>query len=79
MVVQCGRNRLLTELYRGLTETVTASVAATSVDHLTERVAIGHRGLLAAIADRDPARAAAEACGFLDQLLLREESGSPRP
>ncbi|TVT22179.1 FadR family transcriptional regulator [Amycolatopsis acidiphila] len=79
MVVHCGHNRLLTELYRGLTETVTASVAATSYDHLTERVAIGHRGLLTAIADRDPARAAAEAGGFLDQLLLREESGSPRP
>lgn len=79
MVVHSGHNRLLTELYRGLTEAVTASVAATSHDHLAERVEIGHRGLLNAIADRDPARAAAEAGGFLDQLLLREESESPRP
>ena len=79
MVVRCGRNRLLTELYQGLTEAITASVAATSHDHLTERVPIGHSGLLDAIADRDPARAAAEAGGFLDQLLLREESGSPHP
>jgi DNA-binding FadR family transcriptional regulator len=30
---------------------------------------IEHRGLLQAIADRDPARAAAEAAGFLDELL----------
>ncbi|GHF62709.1 DNA-binding FadR family transcriptional regulator [Amycolatopsis bartoniae] len=79
MVVRCGRNRLLTELYQGLTEVVTASVAATSHDRLTERVPIGHSGLVDAIADRDPARAAAEAGGFLDQLLLREESGSPHP
>ncbi|TVT33584.1 FadR family transcriptional regulator [Amycolatopsis rhizosphaerae] len=78
-VVQCGHNTLLTELYRGLTEVVTASVATTSHDHLDERIEIGHHGLLAAIADRDPERAAAEAGGFLDQLLLREESGSPRP
>jgi DNA-binding FadR family transcriptional regulator len=78
-VVHSGHNTLLTELYRGLTEAVTASVAATSHDHLTERVEIGHRGLLNAIADRDPVRAAAEAGGFLDQLLLREESESPRP
>jgi DNA-binding FadR family transcriptional regulator len=77
-VVHCGHNNLLTELYRGLTEAVTASVAATSYDHLDERVEIGHRGLLEAIADRDPVRAAAEAGGFLDQLLLREESESPR-
>ncbi|GAA4662132.1 MULTISPECIES: FadR/GntR family transcriptional regulator [Amycolatopsis] len=78
-VVRCGRNELLTELYRGLTEAITASVAATSEDHLTEHVPIGHHGLLEAIADRDPARAVAEAGGFLDQLLLREGSGSPNP
>ncbi|TNC24292.1 FadR/GntR family transcriptional regulator [Amycolatopsis alkalitolerans] len=76
-VVRCGHNRLLTELYRGLTEAVSASVAATSRDPLHDRAEIGHSGLLAAIADRDPARAAAEAGGFLDQLL-REGSGSPR-
>jgi DNA-binding FadR family transcriptional regulator len=77
MVVHCGHNTLLTELYRGLTEVVTASVAATSRGHLSEPAEIGHRGLLEAIADRDPERAAAEAGGFLDQLLLREESESP--
>ncbi len=74
-VVRAGHNRLLTELYRGLTEVITASVAATSTitpgaKHVPE---IGHEGLAAAIADRDPDRAAAEACGFLDELLERIE------
>jgi DNA-binding FadR family transcriptional regulator len=74
-VVRAGHNRLLTELYRGLTEVVTASVAATAgitpgADHLPE---IGHEGLAQAIADRDADRAAAEACGFLDELLERIE------
>ncbi len=74
-VVQAGHNMLLTELYRGLTEVITASVAATSsitpgATHVPE---IGHEGLADAIADRDPERAAAEACGFLDELLARIE------
>jgi DNA-binding FadR family transcriptional regulator len=72
-VVRAGHNTLLTELYRGLTEVITASVAATSsitpgTDHVPE---IGHEGLAEAIAERDPDRAAAEACGFLDELLER--------
>jgi DNA-binding FadR family transcriptional regulator len=74
-VVRAGHNRLLTELYRGLTEVITASVAATAgitpgANHVPE---IGHEGLAEAIADRDPERAAAEACGFLDELLERIE------
>ncbi|WP_290059036.1 FadR/GntR family transcriptional regulator [Amycolatopsis solani] len=74
-VVRAGHNRLLTELYRGLTEVITASVAATSsiapgAEHVPE---IGHEGLARAIADRDAERAAAEACGFLDELLQRIE------
>jgi DNA-binding FadR family transcriptional regulator len=68
-IVHSGHNALLTELYRGITEAVTASVAATSQDHVVEQVETGHRDLLAAIADRDPDRAAAEASGLLDQLL----------
>lgn len=76
-VVQAGHNKLLTELYRGLTEVITASVAATSsitpgATHVPE---IGHEGLADAIADRDPERATAEACGFLDELLSRIERG----
>ena len=77
VIVHSGHNALLSELYRGIVEAVSASVAATSHDHLAERVHIGHDGLLDAIADRDPDRAAAEAGGFLDQLIVREESRSP--
>ncbi len=74
-VVAAGHNRLLTELYRGLTEVIAASIATTSsiapgADHVPE---IGHEGLADAIADRDPDRATAEACGFLDELLERIE------
>lgn len=74
-VVRAGHNGLLTELYLGLTEVITASVAATStitpgVEHAPE---IGHEDLADAIAGRDPERAVAEACGFLDELLARVE------
>ncbi|AXB44225.1 FadR/GntR family transcriptional regulator [Amycolatopsis albispora] len=63
-VVQCGHNNLLTELYRGLSEVVTASVEATK--HADN---VSHTGLLEAIAAGDPERAVAEASGFLDDLL----------
>ncbi|MBN6033334.1 FadR/GntR family transcriptional regulator [Amycolatopsis sp. 195334CR] len=63
-VVQCGHNNLLTELYRGLSEVVTASVEATK--HADN---VSHTGLLEAIAAGDPDRAVAEASGFLDELL----------
>jgi DNA-binding FadR family transcriptional regulator len=74
-VVRSGHNGLLTELYRGLTEVVTASVAATSglVPGAGHVPGIGHEGLADAIADRDADRAAAEVCGFLDELLDRIE------
>lgn len=68
-VVHSGHNELLAELYRGITEAVTASVAATSRDHLVEQVETGHQDLFTAIADRDPHRAATEAGRLLDQLL----------
>jgi DNA-binding FadR family transcriptional regulator len=70
-VIHCGHNTLLAELYRGLTEVVTASVAATVRIELGESGEIEHRGLLAAIADKDPARAVTEAGGFLNELLAR--------
>ena len=70
-VVHCGHNTLLTELYRGLTEVVTASVAATSHNDPRQPKEIQHRGLLDAIAAQDPARAVTEACSFLNELLAR--------
>jgi DNA-binding FadR family transcriptional regulator len=69
-VVACGHNALLTELYRGLTEVITASVAATTHQELGPAEHIEHRGILNAIADRDPVRAASEAAAFLDKLLV---------
>lgn len=68
-VVECGHNTLLTELYRGLTEVITASVATTTQQELGPAEHIQHRGIMNAIADRDPARAATEAAEFLDELL----------
>jgi DNA-binding FadR family transcriptional regulator len=68
-VVACAHNALLTELYRGLTEVITASVAATTHEELGPAERIQHRGIVDAIAARDPARAAAEATTFLDDLL----------
>ena len=68
-VVACAHNTLLTELYRGLTEAITASVAATTHKELGPAEHIEHRGIIEAIADQDPARAATEAAQFLDELL----------
>ncbi len=67
-VVRSAHNTVLTELYRGLTEVVLASVATTT--HDTEAAAhIRHRGLVEAIDAGDVDRAAREAGGFLDELL----------
>lgn len=66
-VVQASGNTVLTELYRGLTEVVAASVAATSVAH--EPREIRHGGLIDAIAARDVEEAGREAGGFLDELI----------
>ncbi|WP_084628488.1 FadR/GntR family transcriptional regulator [Amycolatopsis nigrescens] len=68
-VIRCGHNGLLTELYRGLTEVVTASVAATTREGGVGGADIEHHDLVEAIADRDQDRAVAEAGGFLNELL----------
>jgi DNA-binding FadR family transcriptional regulator len=69
-VVHSSHNVVLTELYRGLTEVVLASVVAVSDEQPVVGL-IRHRGLVEAIADRDAARAGREAGGFLDELLDR--------
>lgn len=68
-VINSSRNSLLAELYQGLTEVVRGSVASTSPDPTGPGHDIEHRSLVDAIADGDPERAAAEARGFLDELL----------
>lgn len=67
-IVRSSHNAVLTELYRGLTEVVLASVA-TSTSDLAQSPR--HRGLIEAIADRDEDRAVHEAGDFLDELLAR--------
>ncbi|GGP48105.1 GntR family transcriptional regulator [Saccharothrix coeruleofusca] len=70
LLVQCSHNALLAELYQGLTEAVRASITATvRTEHDDDQVS--HTGLLEAVRDRDPARAAIEASGFLEELLER--------
>ncbi|MGU3501611.1 FadR/GntR family transcriptional regulator [Mycobacterium sp. C31M] len=67
-IVRSSHNAVLTELYRGLTEVVLASVATSTADLAQSP---RHRGLIEAIADRDEARAVHEAGDFLDELLAR--------
>ncbi|GLZ41450.1 FadR/GntR family transcriptional regulator [Actinokineospora sp. NBRC 105648] len=67
-VVKCSHNPLLAELYQGLTEVVRASVAST-VSTKPNLATIDHQRLLGAIRDQDSDRAAAEAGGFLDELI----------
>ncbi|MBM7772881.1 DNA-binding FadR family transcriptional regulator [Actinokineospora baliensis] len=67
-VVRCSHNPLLAELYQGLTEVVRASVAST-VSTKPNLATVDHQRLLSAIRDQDSDRAAAEAAGFLDELI----------
>jgi DNA-binding FadR family transcriptional regulator len=69
LLVQASHNTLLAELYRGLNETVRASITATVDEDLDPPVS--HMGLLDAVRDRDPVRAATEASGFLEDILQR--------
>jgi DNA-binding FadR family transcriptional regulator len=66
-VMQASGNTVLTELYRGLTEAVTASVATTSAEHEPRHVR--HGGLIDAIIAQNVEQAGREAGGFLDDLI----------
>ena len=72
-VVRASHNEVLIELYRGLTEAVTDSVAITS----TMDPHVDHSGLVEAIAEQDAERAGHEAGSFLDELIggLPETNG----
>lgn len=65
-VVRASHNSVLTELYRGLTEVIMASVAAASAAPTGK---IAHDDLVDAIAAGDVERAGREASGFLDEIL----------
>ena len=66
-VMAASGNSVLTELYRGLTEVVAASVATTSAAHEPRK--IRHGGLIDAIVAQDVEAAGREAGGFLDELI----------
>lgn len=68
-VVRASHNTVLIELYRGLTEAILASVAATS--RTPHARSIPHDGLVEAIAAGEVDRAGDEASGFLDELLAQ--------
>ncbi|WP_454789784.1 FadR/GntR family transcriptional regulator [Mycolicibacterium lutetiense] len=67
-VVRASHNPVLIEIYRGLLEAITASVATTSAG---PGGMFPHDDLVEAIADGDVERAGREAAGFLDELLDR--------
>lgn len=67
-IVRSSHNTVLTELYRGVTEVVLASVVTSTADL---KDSPQHRGLIQAITDRDEQQAVLEAGGFLDELLAR--------
>ncbi|CKH72489.1 GntR family transcriptional regulator [Mycolicibacterium smegmatis] len=67
-VVRASHNSVLIELYRGLIEAITASVATASARPDGK---VSHRGLVEAIAAGDVERAGREAGGFLDDLLAQ--------
>lgn len=67
-VVRASHNPVLIEIYRGLLEAITASVATTSA---TPGGIFPHDELVEAIAAGDVERAGREAAGFLDELLAR--------
>lgn len=67
-VVRASHNPVLIEIYRGLLEAITASVATTSAG---PGGMFPHDELVEAIAKGDSERAAREAAGFLDELLAR--------
>ncbi|MGV0742417.1 FadR/GntR family transcriptional regulator [Mycolicibacterium sp. XJ870] len=67
-VVRASHNSVLIELYRGLIEAITASVATAST---MPTGMFPHDGLVDAIAAGDVERAGHEAGGFLDELLAQ--------
>lgn len=68
-VVVASHNPVLISLYEGTREAIVSSVAATFDRETPPEQCLSHTGLLEAIRGGDPATAAAEASGFLDELL----------
>ncbi|MDR7300688.1 FadR/GntR family transcriptional regulator [Haloactinomyces albus] len=77
-LVDASHNPVLIELYQGLSEAVLSSVASTLDPEASPEQHISHTELLEAVRDGNPERAAAEAGGFLEELLSRigEDTGT---
>lgn len=70
-LVEASHNAVLIELYQGISEAVASSVATTFDSEYGQNHHFSHTELFEAVRDRDPARAAAEAGGFLEELLAQ--------
>ncbi|MBA8823293.1 DNA-binding FadR family transcriptional regulator [Saccharopolyspora lacisalsi] len=70
-LVGASHNPALVELYQGISEAVRSSIASTVDSDTPPEQAVSHTDLLNAVRDGDPATAAAEAGGFLEELLTQ--------
>ncbi|MQA94734.1 MAG: GntR family transcriptional regulator [Streptosporangiales bacterium] len=71
LIVAAAHNELLSELYAEITDALHESLRATLGDRLRPSDYVDHGPLVAAILIGDPGKAAAEAAGFLDELLAQ--------
>jgi DNA-binding FadR family transcriptional regulator len=74
-LVAASHNPVLVGLYEGISEAVRSSVATTFDPEIPPEQHVSHAPLLAAVRDGDPVRAAAEAGGFLEELLAHLGEG----
>jgi DNA-binding FadR family transcriptional regulator len=72
--VEAAHNPVLKDLFAGILETVRATYDVTEGVHPPSLTSLHHRGVAAAIADRDVDRARSAACGYLEKT--KEAIGS---
>ncbi|WP_179534484.1 FCD domain-containing protein [Actinopolyspora biskrensis] len=80
-LVEASHNPVLIQLYQGISEAVLSSVATTFDPTVPPERTVSHTELFEAVRDGSPESAAAEAGGFLDELLAEfaEQPASTRP
>lgn len=66
-VVEAAHNPVLKDLFAGILETVRATYNVTEGVHSPSLTSLHHRGVAAAIEDRDVNRARSAACGYLEK------------
>nr|WP_223207975.1 MULTISPECIES: FCD domain-containing protein [Actinopolyspora] len=76
-LMEASHNPVLVQLYQGISEAVQSSVATTFDPEVPPERAVSHTELFEAVRDGQPERAAAEAGGFLDELLAEFEPEHP--